>query len=60
MGEDTVTKCRADTKEKPSRVPHLGIHPMYSYQTHTLLWMPTSACSQGPDIAVTWEALPVA
>jgi hypothetical protein len=26
------------------RLPHLGIHPIYSHQTLTLLWMPGSAC----------------
>jgi hypothetical protein len=37
--------CRAETEEKAiQRVPHLGIHPIYSYQTQTLLWMATSAC----------------
>jgi hypothetical protein len=40
------------------RLPHLGIHPICSYQTQTLLWMPTSACWQEPDMAVSWEALP--
>ena len=37
---------------------HLGMHSIYSYQTQTLLWMPTSACWQEPDTAVSWEALP--
>jgi hypothetical protein len=31
---------------------HLGIYPIYSYQYQTLLWMPTRACWQKPDIAV--------
>jgi hypothetical protein len=35
------------------------IHPLYNHQTQTLLWMPTRACWQEPDIAVSWEALPV-
>jgi hypothetical protein len=25
------------------RLPHLGIHPIYSHQTQTLLWMPRNA-----------------
>jgi hypothetical protein len=45
MGGDTEMTCRAETEEKAiQRVPHLGIHPIYSYQTQTLLWMATSAC----------------
>ena len=32
-------------KERTSRdCPHLGIYPIHSHQTQTLLWMPTSAC----------------
>jgi hypothetical protein len=41
------------------RLPHLGIHPIYNYQTQTLLWMPIRAWCPEPDIAVSWEALPV-
>jgi hypothetical protein len=26
------------------RLPHLGIHPIYSYQTQTILWIPRGAC----------------
>ena len=56
----TETKFRAETEGMTiQRLPHLGIHPIYSHQTQTLLWMPTSACWQEPDIAVSWEALPV-
>jgi hypothetical protein len=30
-GENTATKCRAETKGKAiQRLPHLGIHPIYS------------------------------
>jgi hypothetical protein len=54
MGEDTETKCGAETEGKTiQRLPHLGIHPIYSHQTQTLLWMPTSSCCQEPDIAVS-------
>jgi hypothetical protein len=54
MGEDTETKCGAETERKViQRLPHLGIHPIYSHQTQTLLWMPTSSCWQEPDIAVS-------
>jgi hypothetical protein len=35
------TMCRADTEGKAiQRLPHLGIHPIYSHHTQTLLWMP--------------------
>jgi hypothetical protein len=35
------------------RLSHLGIHPIYNHQTQILLWMPTSACWQEPDIVVS-------
>jgi len=41
----------------PEMAPH-GDHPIYSYQTQTILWMARSACWQEPDIAVSWDALP--
>ena len=38
MGGDTEIKCGAETEGKAiQRLPHLGIHPTYSYQTQTLL-----------------------
>jgi hypothetical protein len=38
------TKCGTETEGKAiQRQPHLGIHPMYSCQTQTLLSMATSA-----------------
>ena len=44
-GGDTETKCGAETEGKAiQRLPHVGIHPIYSYQTQTMLWMPTSVC----------------
>jgi hypothetical protein len=56
----TETKCRAETEGKAiQRLPYLGIHLINNHQTQTLLWMPTSACWQEPDLAVSWEALPV-
>jgi hypothetical protein len=34
-------KCGAETEGKAiQRLPHLGIHPIYTHQTPTLLWMP--------------------
>jgi hypothetical protein len=45
MEGDIETKCRAETEGKTvQRLPYWEIHPIYSYQTYTLLWMPTSAC----------------
>jgi hypothetical protein len=45
MGRDTETKCGAETEGKAIQtLSHLRIHPLYSYQTQTLLQMPTSAC----------------
>jgi hypothetical protein len=44
-GGNMETKCGAKSEEKAiQRLPHLGIHPIYSHQTQTLLWMPRSAC----------------
>jgi hypothetical protein len=44
-GGVTETKCGAETEGNTTqRLPYLGIHPIYSHQTQTLLWMPTSAC----------------
>jgi hypothetical protein len=40
-GANIETKCGTETEENDiQRVPHLEIHPIYSYQTQTLLWMP--------------------
>ena len=45
MGGNMETKCGAETKGKAiQRLPHLGIHPIYSHQTQTLLGLPRSAC----------------
>ena len=53
-GANMDTECGAETKGKAiQRLPHLGIHPIYSYQTQTLLWKLTSAVCQEPDIAVS-------
>ena len=60
MGGVTVTKCGAQTEGNAiQRLSHLGIHPIYTHQTQTLLWIPRSTCWQEPDIAVSWEAMPV-
>jgi hypothetical protein len=45
MGGVTETKCGTGTEGKAiQRLTHLGIHPIYSHQTQTVLWIPTSAC----------------
>jgi hypothetical protein len=58
-GGNMETKCRVETEWKAVQIlPHLGIHPIYSYQTQALLWRPISACWLEPDNAVSSEALP--
>ena len=38
LGGDTEIKCGAETEGKATqRLPHLGIHPTYGYQTQALL-----------------------
>jgi hypothetical protein len=50
----TETKCGAETEEMTiQRLPHLGIHHIDNHQNQTLFWMPTRACCQEPDIAVS-------
>jgi hypothetical protein len=56
----TDTKCGAETEGKTmQKLSCLGIYPIHSYQIQTLLGMPTSACWQAHNIAVSWEAKPV-
>jgi hypothetical protein len=45
-GGNIETKCGAETEGKAIQrpPPHLVIHPIYSHQTQTLLWMLGSAC----------------
>jgi hypothetical protein len=53
------TKCGTETKGMTiQRLHHLGILSINNHQTQTLLWMPTRACWQEPDIAVSCKALP--
>jgi hypothetical protein len=50
----TETKCGAETERMTNQsLPHLEIHPIYNHQAQALLWMPTRACRQEPDIAVS-------
>jgi hypothetical protein len=42
-GANTETTYRTETEGKANqRLPHLGIHPIYSHQTQAVLWMPRS------------------
>jgi hypothetical protein len=44
-GGNMETKCGAETERKAiQRLPHLGVHPIYSHQIWMLWWMPGSAC----------------
>jgi hypothetical protein len=46
--EEIQRQSRTETEGKAiQRLFHLGIHPIYSHQTQTPWWMPTSACWQG-------------
>jgi hypothetical protein len=54
----TETKFGAKTKGWTiQRLPHPGIHPIISHQTHTVLHMPARFCWKYPDIAVSCEAM---
>jgi hypothetical protein len=45
MGGNMEAKCGSENEGKAiQRLPHLGIHLIYRYQAHILLWMPRSAC----------------
>ena len=53
------TKCGVDAEgEAIQRLPHLGINPINN-QIQTLLPMPARFCGKDPDIAVSYEAMPV-
>jgi hypothetical protein len=48
------TKFGAETEGTTMQIlPYLGIHPINNHQTQTLWQMPTRACRQKPDIAVS-------
>ena len=56
----TEAKFKSETEGMNiQKLPHLGIYPINNHQIQALLWMPTSACWQEPDMAVSWKALPV-
>jgi hypothetical protein len=45
MGANMETKCRAETEGKAiQKLSHLGVHPIFSHQNPTLLWMPRNSC----------------
>ena len=57
-----VTETKFGDKMKGwtiQRIPHLGIHPIISHQTQTLLHMPERFCCRDPVMAVSYEAMPV-
>jgi hypothetical protein len=50
----TETKFGSETEGMTiQKLLHLGIHPINNHQTQTLSQMPTRACWQEPDIAVS-------
>jgi hypothetical protein len=56
----TEIKFGAEMKGKTiQRLLHPVIHPLYNYQTQTLLHMPGRFCWQDPDIALSCEAMPM-
>jgi hypothetical protein len=56
----TETRFRAKSEGRTiQRLLHLGIHPIKTHQTQTLLNIPKRVCLQGPAIAVSCEAMPV-
>jgi hypothetical protein len=60
MERVTETKFRALRGPRTiQRLPHPWIHPIYNYQTQTLLHMPEKFCWQDPDVAISCEAMPV-
>ena len=57
-----VTEKKVGAKTKGwtiQKLPHLGIHPIISYQTQTLLHMTARICRKETDIGVSCEARPV-
>ena len=53
------TKCGAETEGKSrQRLPYLGIHPINSHQTPTLLWMTRSTYQKEHAMVVYRGALP--
>ena len=59
MGANMETMCGAQTEEKAiQRLSYLGIHPVYSHQNLTVLWMLRNTFWKETDIALWWKALP--
>jgi len=58
-GLNTEIKSEARAEEKVIQtMPHLGIHPICSRQTQSLLLMPRSSYWKEPHMGVSWEAPP--
>ena len=56
----TETMFGAETKGWTiQRLLHLGIHPLISHQMQVLSHISARFCSKDPDIAVSFEAMPV-
>ena len=56
----TDTKLGAEMEGKTiQRLLYLGIHPINSHQTQTILHMPARFSLQNPDVALSCEAMPV-
>jgi hypothetical protein len=54
------TKFGAKTKGwSIQRLSHQGIHPIISHETQTILHMPARFCWRDPDIAASYEAMPM-
>jgi hypothetical protein len=54
-----VAETKFGAKSKGWIIQRLGIHPIISHQTQTLLHMTARFCRKNPDIAVLSEAMPV-
>jgi hypothetical protein len=56
----TETNFRAESEGTTiQRLPQLGIHSINNHKNQTLLLILIRTCWQEPDIAVSWEDLPV-
>jgi hypothetical protein len=58
-GKHMETKYGAKTERKAiQRMPHLGIHPLYSYQIQMLLWMSKSVPWSCKDYMSQYRGMP--
>jgi hypothetical protein len=57
-----ITETKLGAKMKGwtiQRIPHLGIHPIISHQTQTLLHNARKILLRDPVIAISYEVMPV-